>query len=410
MPKTQSSIKIFISTGEVSGDLQGALLVEALYRQAQLQGLNLEIVALGGDRMAAAGATLLGNTTKIGSVGIIESLPFVFPTLKFQQKAKEYLHHESPNIVVLIDYMGPNLSIGTYIRKTWPNLPIVWYIAPQEWVWSLGKRKTTQIVNLTNKLLAIFPEEANYFRQKGADVTWVGHPIIDRLKTAPTREEARRALGIAADTVAIALLPASRQQEVKYLMPVMFQAAQIIQAKLPQVHFLIPLSLENYRHPIEEAIKQYQLQATIYSNSLHNAETTIQEINDLKCLEILAGADLAIAKSGTVNLEIALLNVPQVVIYKVHPITVWIARHILRFSIPFMSPPNLVQNKSIVPELFQEQATPEHIVSEALKLLLNHESRAKTIADYQEMRQGLGEVGVCDRAAQTILNLVLTMK
>ncbi|MGB3512080.1 MAG: lipid-A-disaccharide synthase [Microcoleaceae cyanobacterium] len=410
MSNTPSPLKIFISTGEVSGDLQGAMLVEALYHQAQLQGLNLDIVALGGDRMAAAGATLLGNTTKIGSVGIIESLPFVFPTLKLQQKAKEYLHQESPDIVVLIDYMGPNLSIGNYIRKTWPNLPIVWYIAPQEWVWSLGKRKTAQIVSLTSKLLAIFPEEANYFRQQGADVTWVGHPMIDRIKMAPTREEARRALGIAPDTVAIALLPASRQQEVKYLLPVMFEAAQIIQEKLPQVHFLVPLSLETYRYPIQEAIKKYQLQATIYSSSLQNGTENSQEIQGSNNLEVLAGADLAIAKSGTVNLEIALLNVPQIVIYKVHPITVWIARHILRFSIPFMSPPNLVEMKSIVPELFQEEATPKNMVSEALELLLNQERRAKIIADYQEMRQALGKVGVCDRAAQAILDLVLTME
>ncbi|MDJ0520242.1 MAG: lipid-A-disaccharide synthase [Trichodesmium sp. MO_231.B1] len=399
-------VKIFISTGEVSGDLQGALLVEALYRQAQLQALNLDIVALGGERMAAAGATLLGNTTKIGSVGIIESLPFVFPTLKIQQKAKEYLHNESPNIVVLIDYMGPNLSIGNYIRKTWRNLPIIWYIAPQEWVWSLGKDKTAKIVNLTDKLLAIFPGEANYFRQQGAEVTWVGHPIIDRVKMAPTREKARRILGIAPDTLAIALLPASRQQEVKYLMPIIFRAAQIIQEKLPQVHFLIPLSLETYRYPIEEAIKKYQLQATIYPTLPQNTQEILENNN----LEILAGADLAIAKSGTVNLEIALLNVPQVVIYKVNPITVWIARNILRFSIPFMSPPNLVQMKSIVPELFQENATPENIVSEALELLLNSQRRAKTLTDYQEMRQSLGEEGVGERTAKAILNLVLTRK
>ncbi len=402
MPNPPSPIKIFISTGEVSGDLQGALLVEALYRQAQLQGLNLDIVALGGDRMASAGATLLENTTKIGSVGIIESLPFVFPTLKIQQKAKEYLHNESPNLVVLIDYMGPNLSIGSYIHKTWPNMPIVWYIAPQEWVWSLGKDKTAKIVNLTDKLLAIFPGEANYFRQHGAEVSWVGHPIIDRVKTAPTREEARSALGIAPDTLAIALLPASRQQEVKYLMPIMFGAAQIIQEKLPLVHFLIPLSLESYRSSIEKAIKKYQLQATIYPSFSQNSK----EILESKNLEILAGADLAIAKSGTVNLEIALLNVPQVVIYKVNPITVWIARNILRFSMPFMSPPNLVQMKPIVPELFQENATTENIVSEALELLLNSQRRAQTLADYQEMRQSLGEEGVCHRAAQAILDLV----
>ncbi len=407
MSKPPSPIKIFISTGEVSGDLQGSLLVAALYRQAQLQGLNLEIVALGGDRMAATGATLLGHTTNIGSVGIIESLPFVFPILKIQQKVKEYLNHESPNLVVLIDYMGPNLSIGSYIRKNWPNLPIIWYIAPQEWVWSLGKDKTARIVNMTNKLLAIFPEEANYFRQQGAEVTWVGHPIIDRIKMAPTREKARNILGIAPDTIAIALLPASRQQEVKYLMSVMFQAAQIIQEKLPNVHFLIPLSLETYRHPIQAAIKKYQIQATIYPSALQNATKNSQEKPASHNLEILAGADLAIAKSGTVNLEIGLLNVPQVVIYKVNPITAWIARNILKFSIPFMSPANLVKMKCIVPELFQENATPENIVSEALELLLNSQRRTKTLEDYEEMRQALGEAGVCHRAAKAILDLVL---
>ena len=406
MIKPPSPIKIFISTGEVSGDLQGALLVEALYGQAQLQGLNLDIVALGGDRMAAAGTTLLGNTSKIGSVGIIESLSFIFPTLKIQQKAKEYLQKESPHIVILIDYMGPNLNIGSYIRKTWSNLPIVWYIAPQEWVWSLGSNQTSKIVTLADKLLAIFPGEANYFREKGANVTWVGHPIIDRVKTAPTREEARRALRIAPDTLAIALLPASRQQEIKYLMPVIFQGAQIIQKKLPHVHFLIPLSLETYRYAIAEAIQKYQLQATIYPSFPQNS-TEIQESNNL---EILAGADLAIAKSGTVNLEMALLNVPQVVVYKVNPITAWIARNILKFSIPFMSPPNLVQMKSIVPELFQENATPENIASEALELLLNSQRRVQTLNNYQEMRQSLGEEGVCNRAAQAILDLVLTRK
>ena len=119
---------------------------------------------------------------------------------------------------------------------------------------------------------------------------------------------------------------------------------------------------------------------------------------------------MAIAKSGTVNLEIALLNIPQVVIYKVNPITAWIARNILRFSIPFISPPNLVQMKSIVPELFQENANPENIVSEALELLLNSQRRAQTLNDYQEMRQSLGEEGVCNRAAQAILDLVLTRK
>jgi lipid-A-disaccharide synthase len=384
-------VRIFISTGEVSGDLQGAMLIEALKRQALLAGLELEIVALGGSRMANAGATLLGNTISIGSVGTLEALPFVLPTLKIQRDAKQYLLQHPPDLVLLIDYAGPNIAMGSYIRRQMPKVPIVYYIAPQMWVWWSNKRDTARIVEITDKLLAIFPAEARYFKDKGASVSWVGHPLVDRMQNAPSREQARAALGITPEQTAIALFPASRRQELKYLLPVMFEAAKVIQAKLPQVHFWIPLSLEIYREPIEKAIARYGLRATVLFDQTQEA---------------IAAADLAITKSGTVNLEIALLNVPQVVIYRVSSLTAWIARKLLKFSIPFMSPPNLVDMKPIVPELLQEQATPENIVQNALELLLNPSRKEQTLADYQQMRTCLGEVGVCDRAAVEILALL----
>ena len=393
-------MKILISTGEVSGDLQGAMLIESLYRQAENLGVELEIAALGGTRMEKAGAKLLGNTTGIGSVGILESLPYIFPTLKMQGRAREYLRQNSPDLVVLIDYMGPNLNIGNYIRRHFSGIPIIYYIAPQEWVWSLGSGNTAEIVKFTNRLLAIFPEEARYFREKGANVTWVGHPLIDRMKTAPSREEAREKLSVQPDEIAIALLPASRWQEIKYLMPVMFEAAKRIQSKLPQVRFWVPLSLSEYRDSLEKSIKKYDLKAKLVTGDSDPNYT----------LNVLAAADLAITKSGTVNLEIALLNVPQVVIYRVSPVTAWLARNILKFSIPFMSPPNLVQMKSIVPELLQEEATPSRIVSEATELLNSPERRQKMRADYQEMRQALGKIGVGDRAALEILKSVSLRK
>lgn len=394
---------IFISTGEVSGDLQGALLIDGLKRQAEAIGLDLELVALGGEKMAAAGATLLGNTTGIGSVGILESLPFVLPTLQIQQRAKQYLRQNPPDLVVLIDYMGPNLSLGRFMRRHLPQVPIVYYIAPQDWVWSARSilpRDTMTIVKMTDQLLAVFPEEARYFEKKGASVTWVGHPLVDRMRLTPTREESRAALGIEPEQIALALVPASRRQELKYMMPVAFEAARQLQAKLLETTesqqsnsqaplFWIPLSLEAYRPAIEAAIERYGLRATLVSGQTQ---------------EVLSAADLAITKSGTVNLELALLNVPQVVFYRVSPFTYSIAR-LLKFSIPFMSPPNLVVMRSIVPELLQEEATPENIVNQSLELLFNPERREQTQADYQEMRQLLGEVGVCDRAACEILKL-----
>ncbi|MFM7405289.1 MAG: lipid-A-disaccharide synthase [Cuspidothrix sp.] len=381
-------MRIFISTGEVSGDLQGSLLITALQRQAIAAGLTLEIVALGGEKMAQAGATILGNTSGIGSMGLIESLPYIIPTLKVQRQAIAYLEKNPPDLVVLIDYMGPNLGIGTYMRENLPDVPVAYYIAPQEWVWSMSFQNTNRIVGFTDKLLAIFPEEARYYQEHGANVAWVGHPLIDRMANGPSRETARAKLGIKSEEIAIALLPASRRQELKYLLPVIFQAAQNIQSKLPNVHFCIPLSLEIFREPITAAIKEYGLNATIVSGQQR---------------DVFVAADFAITKSGTVNLELALLNVPQIVVYCLHPLTAWIVRNILKGSIPFASPVNLVVMKEIVPEFLQEQATSENITQAAMELLLNPEKRQKTLINYQEMRQCLGEVGVCDRTAKEIL-------
>lgn len=383
--------RIFISTGEVSGDLQGSLLVEALHRQAQQAGMSLEILALGGDRMAKAGAILLGDTSAIGSVGILESLPYVLPTFWLQQRAKRQLRHYQPDLVVLIDYLGPNLGMGRYVKQNLAQVPVVYYISPQEWVWSLGQRNTTQVIAMTDRLLAIFPEEARYYQKQGATVSYVGHPLIDRMQSAPSREQARQTLGIAPEQRVVALIPASRRQELKYLLPVIVQAARRLQAQVPDVEFWVPLSLKQYRPALEQALRQAQVRATIVEQQTQ---------------EVLAAADLAIAKSGTVNLELALLNVPQVVMYRVSPITAWIATHLLKFSIPFMSPPNLVLMEPIVPELLQDDATPERITQVALELLLNPAQREQTLKDYQRMRQALGDVGVCDRAAQEILQLL----
>lgn len=377
---------IFISTGEVSGDLQGALLIAALKRLDQ----NLEIVALGGDRMAAAGALLLGNTSPIGSVGLLEAVPFIWPTFLLQRRAREYLRQNPPDVLVLIDYAGPNLSLGSYVRRYLPQVPIVYYIAPQNWVWSPTNSATKQVVQISDLLLAIFPEEARYFSAHGANVCWVGHPLVDSTISALTRERARVELGIEPDEVVIALLPASRYQEIKYLLPVICAAAKQIQIKLTTTKLLIPVSLPQYYDNITHALMMYEIKATLLR---------------VKTKEAIAAADLAIAKSGTVNLEIALLNVPQVVLYRVNPLTAWVARKVLKFSIPFMSPPNLVVMKSIVPEFLQEEATAENIVAESMELLLNKERREQMLGGYEEMRERLGEVGVCDRAAREILRL-----
>ncbi len=383
-------MRIFISTGEVSGDLQGGLLVEALYRQAEKLNLVLKVEGLGGNKMRSAGANIIADTTAIGSVGLLESLPFIVPTLQIQKKAKKYLGANLPDIIVLIDYLGPNLAIASYLKQKFPKIPIIWYIGPQFWVWTPLGQDVNQLVAFTDKLLAIFPEEAKFYQEKGLSSTYVGHPLIDRIKNAPTREEARKKIGIQETEKMIVLLPASRQQELKYLLPVMLKSAKKLQERIPFACFYLPISLPKYRLQIESLITQYQVNINLFEG---------------ETLEVLAGADLAITKSGTVNLELGLLKIPQIVIYKVNVFTIWIARKILRFSIPFMSPVNLVLMKEIVPELLQEKATAENIFNLSLELLFNESRQQKLQSEYQMMIQTLdnGVDCVSDKVAQEIL-------
>lgn len=380
---------IFISTGEVSGDLQGGILVQALKEQAAKLNKELKITALGGDRMETAGATLLGNTTSIGSVGLLEAIPFVIPTLKLQNKTKKYLRENTPDVLVLIDYSAPNIAIGKYVKQHLPQIPIVYYIAPQDWaVPMLGN--APKLVGFVDKLLAVFPQEADYYKAKGIDVTWVGHPLLDKLEKVSDRVAAREVFTLNAQQPVITLLPASRKQEIKQMLPIIAEAAFLIQQQVPEVEFLIPVSLATYKPAIEAAVEKYGLNALIVENNSYDA---------------IASADVAITKSGTVNLEIALLDVPQVVLYKVHPFTAWVGRKLLKIDVPLMSPVNLVVEQEITPELQQEAATPENVAKAALEILNSKERSQYILEGYQQMRSLLGEVGVTTRAAREIINL-----
>ena len=380
--------RVFISTGEVSGDWHGAILIEGLRERAALRGIELEIVGLGGDRMAATGIKVLGNTVGIGSIGIVEALPYVLPTLKVQRDAKQWLKTAPPDVVVLIDYMIPNQSMGHYAKHTL-KIPVIYYIAPQEWVWSYNDKNTRAIADFTDKLLAIFPQEAIFYEKQGTNVQWVGHPFVDLMARIPDRMEARKQLGIADDDLVVTLLPASRTQELRSVMPIILAAAKIIQTKLPHVKFWLPLSLERYRPEVEKLLEEYDIKATIIS-----AKSQIA----------ISAADLVLSKSGTVNLETALLNVPQVILYRVSNVTAWIARHLLKLKLPFISPVNLVNMESVVPEFVQTDAIPEAIAECALDLLINPQARQTMLDGYSRVRESLGEKGAINRVADSILD------
>lgn len=394
-PSPSSPVHIFISTGEVSGDLQGSYLIQALYRQAESLGISLRVSALGGKRMAAAGADLVGDTTPIGSVGIFEALPYALPNLMMQRRAQRFLQEEPLELLIFIDYMVSNLNLGKFLQKRHPDLSTAYYIAPQQWVWAFSQKDTQALIGMSDKMVAIFPQEAEYYRKNGAEVSYFGHPLVDKLATPPDRTAARQALGIDSDVPVVTLMPASRHQEVKYILPIMLGVAEQIQAAQPDVVFLIPVSMGQLRPKIEAAIARSAVNVRLVEND---------------SVQAIAAADLVLNKSGTVNLEVALLNVPQIVIYRLNPITARIAYYLLNLKVDFVSPVNLFVNESIVPEFIQWEATVESLTATSLKLLNDKDARQAMLTGYAKLREQMGQPGVCDRVASYLLNFALQQR
>lgn len=394
-PMPSRTLHILISTGEVSGDLQGSYLVQALYRQASHLGVSLTISALGGQRMVTAGAELLGDTTGIGSVGILEALPYLLPTLGMKRRVQQFLQQTPIDLAIFLDYMGPNLGLGNYFLKHYPDIPTAYYIAPQQWVWAFSENDTRTLVAMSDQMVAVFPQEAQYYQSFGADVRYFGHPLVDKLSSPPSRAAARQTLDIEAEAEVITLLPASRRQEVKYVLPIMLAAAERIQAARPEAEFIVPISMDSLRPAIAAAIAKTSLRARLITG--HS-------------LAAIAAADLVLNKSGTANLEVALLNIPQVVIYRLNPLTARIAYYLLNFNVDFVSPVNLFVNKGIVPEFIQWEATADSIAAASLKLLQDDSARADMLANYGELQEKMGQPGVCDRVASHLLTFALTQQ
>jgi len=389
-------VRVLISTGEVSGDLQGGLLVEALYRQAALRDLPLEVMALGGQRMQAAGAELLADTAPMGAIGLWEALPLVLPTLKLQAKVNRVLKQRPPEAVVLIDYMGANVRLGKRLRRELPSVPITYYIAPQEWAWRMNDGGTSSLLAFTDRILAIFPEEASFYAAHGAEVTWVGHPLLDLASRRPERQEACRQLGLDPSGRLLLLLPASRPQELRYLMPVLAKVAAALQARDPSLDVIVPAGLQRFERPLAEALAEAGVRGRVIS---------ADEADALKPA-LFAAADLALGKSGTVNLELALQGVPQVVGYRVSRLTAWVAKNVLRFQVDHISPVNLLLKERLVPELLQGDFTVEGFLQQAVPLLEDGQAREHMLDGYRRLRDTLGTPGVTDRAAGAILDSI----
>jgi lipid-A-disaccharide synthase len=390
-------MKLLISTGEVSGDLQGSLLIKSLETNAKKRNIELEIIALGGERMRNAGAQLISNTSSIGAIGFLEALPYVLPTLNAQSKIDNYLSSSPPDAVVLIDYMGPNIRLGLKVKKKFPNIPIIYYIAPQEWAWRLGDTGTTDLISFTDKILAIFEEEANFYSNKGGNVEFVGHPMLDFYRNIPTREESFKRIGLSSDQKLLLLIPASRKQELKYILPTLLRAAKLLQEKDPSITVLIPSGLKEFDGILNNSLNEYGVSGRIIFS---------KEVDDIKPF-LFSAAHLALAKSGTINMELALNSVPQIVGYKVSRVTAFFARYLLRFNVKYISPVNLLLNKMLIPELIQEDFKAEEIFNAALNILEDNSKKEEIMLGYKNLKDKLGKPGVTERASKYILDLLV---
>ena len=389
--------KIFISTGEVSGDLHGSLLANALFNEAEKRSIDLEICGLGGERMRKEGVKILQDTTSISAIGIWEALPLIIPTIQIQKKFYKSLKNLSPNCLVLIDYMGPNIKIGRKLKSEKNKIPIYYYIAPQEWAWRVGNNSTTDLISFSDRIFAIFKQEANFYKRRGGNVSWIGHPMIDLIKKIPFKKDSRKILKLRANENILLIMPASRPQELRYVLPVFMLVARKLQQKYPNLIVYIPSCREVFDSKFKLALDKYKVKGKVVSQ---------KDIEELKT-HIYSLTKLALCKSGTVNMELALYRIPQIVGYKVSRITAFIAKKILNFKVKFISPVNLLVKKLIIPEFVQKEFEVKKIYDKACRVIDHKSEKEKISKGYLELKKELGQEGVVKRAAEEIINSLI---
>ena len=389
--------KIFISTGEVSGDLHGSLLSNALFDVAKERSIDLELYGLGGERMQKEGVKILQDTTSISAIGIWEALPLIIPTLKIQNNFFNSLKQVKPSCLILIDYMGPNIKIGRKLKIENNKIPIYYYIAPQEWAWRVGNNSTTDLIGFSDKIFAIFKQEANFYKKRGGNVLWIGHPMMDLTKKLPTKKFSRKILKLRANENILLIMPASRTQELKYVLPSFMETAKNLQLKYPNLIVYII----SCRNVFDEKFK-----IALEKNKINGKVISQRDIEELKTY-IYSLTKLALCKSGTVNMELALYGIPQIVGYKVSRVTAFIAKKILNFKVRFISPVNLLVRKQIIPEFVQKEFKVEKIYNKACKIIDRKSEKIKILKGYELLKKELGEKGVVKRAAEEIINSLL---
>ena len=372
-------MKIFFSAGEASGDIHGA----SLAREIKKFSPSTELLGFGGDEMQAAGVRLVRNYRDYNVMGVAEVLKNLRRILKLLDDLTEIIREEKPDLLVLIDYPDFNWRLAKRVKKL--GVKILSYIPPSAWAWRKGRAK--DCAKIADEFIAIFPFELPVYEKAGAKISFLGNPLVDTVKTNLSEDETRKFFGVENFEHVILLLPGSRRQEIKLLLPEMLKAAKILSEKMPTRFFL----------PVADGVDETEIKRQVDAAKV---EITLTKKNRYELMKI---SDAAMATSGTVVLEAALLNLPCVVLYKMARLNYFIGK--LLVNIENFSLPNILAGKKIQPELLQGGVQPEKIVEEILKLYRGESHREKVIENLKSACAKLGEPGAAKRVAKKILKV-----
>ena len=368
-----------ISCGEPSGDLYaGALAVEIRRRQP-----DAAIFGLGGQRMMAGGGELLADYRGLSVTGLVEAIRVLPKSLSVFNRLVEAARTEKPQALVLIDFPDFNFRLAAAIKKL--GVPIIYYISPQLWAWR--KSRMAVMKRLVDRVLVIFPFEEQIYREAGVPVQFVGHPLVDLARAQEPKDAFLRELCLEPGRPIVALLPGSRPNEVERLLPVIRDSVARISARLPHAQFVIA------RAP--------SLDDRLFSSITWNGARPIEVL--ARTDDVLAVSDVAITASGTATVQAALHGRPMVVVYKLSPLTYRLGRRFLLVENVAMV--NLIAGRRIVPELIQDDCTPDAIAAETLALLTDRERAAETRRALEDVRTKLGGPGASGRAAEAVLEV-----
>jgi lipid-A-disaccharide synthase len=370
-------MKYYIIAGEASGDLHASNLVAEIKKKDK----KAEFRGCGGDLMKAQGVELLKHYRTMAYMGFVEVAVNLRKVLGNIAQCKKDIVDYHPDVVILVDYPGFNLRIADFAHEN--GFKVVYYISPQIWAWK--RRRVHKIKKSVDKMLVILPFEEEFYRRYGVDVTFVGNPLLDELAKVGTGNRSiflrRNSLGERREI--IALLPGSRRQEVKRILPIMIRVA----SHFPDYQFVIA------------GISS--LDKSLYKDIMGQSDVFFVEN---QTYELLQNSSAALVTSGTATLETALFSIPEVVCYKATDFSYRLAKWMIK--VKFISLVNLIMDREVVKELIQGDMNEDNLVKELDQLLHNGKRQRKLLEDYEELKDKLGNVGASEKAAGIICESV----